>query len=156
VLFHYWFCKLYYNLQIICTHAHGLDTWGSHMQNWSMLVHTYYFFSSLEFWYMLMFLNILLPEHSESNEFDAVFHEILLRFLASTSEKIEILRPHACVTFLMANVWTGGQGWNCGKYLVILYLYFCKVWRFYTWHNLDVRRYCKIYVLVYYIDKTGS
>jgi len=53
---------------------------------------------------MLMFLNILLPEHSESNEFDAVFHEILLRFLASTSEKIEILRPHACVTFLMANV----------------------------------------------------
>lgn len=41
---------------------------------------------------MLMFLNILLPEHSESNEFDALFHEILLRFLASTSEKIEILR----------------------------------------------------------------
>lgn len=53
---------------------------------------------------MHMFLYILLPEHSASNEFDFVFHEILLRFLASTSEKTEKCRPLACVTSLIANV----------------------------------------------------
>lgn len=59
---------------------------------------------------------------------------------------------HACVTLLIAYVWTVWQGWNSGKYPFFLYLCFCEVIKAYMWQILDVQRHCIVHVL----DKMGN
>lgn len=139
MLFHYWFCKLYNNMQIICTHAHELDVC---VLMHARLIHacvlpTIYFIIEVLIYalvWILGFQNILKAWvwccciSSNSLEISSI----------NVPKKLKHWGLHACVTLLIAYVWTVWQGWNSGKYPFFLYLCFCEVIKAYMWQVLDV------------------